>query len=128
MGAKRFEELTCWQLSVELKCALYERFETPTVRADARFYHQIRESARSAPANIAEGFARFQPGDFARFLEIARGSLAETQNHLRDARDLSYITTADYTTLLALSDRAIGATTRLIVYLKTRTKPRSKKG
>ncbi len=90
-GARHFRELTCWQLSNELKLGIYQLAERPQVKRDLKFYEQIRDSAASAPRNIAEGFARRSRADFARFLDIARGSLAESQNHLQDAMDRGYI-------------------------------------
>ncbi len=55
---------------------------------------------------------------FARFLEIARGSLAETHNHLRDGLDLNYLTEAECAPMFKLCDRASGATTNLLRYLR----------
>ena len=76
-GVRHFRELVCWQLSRELKLAVYEFIERPHIRKDFKFCDQLREAARSAPRNIAEGFSRRTHADFARLLDIARGSLAE---------------------------------------------------
>jgi four helix bundle protein len=43
---------------------------------------QIRRSASSIPANIAEGCGRDGEKEFARFLQIAFGSASETDYHL----------------------------------------------
>ena len=85
-GAKHFRELVCWQLAQELKLAIYKLIESPTIKRDLRFCDQIREAARSGPRNIAEGFGRRTHREFAMFLDVARGSLMECQNHLQDAR------------------------------------------
>jgi four helix bundle protein len=43
---------------------------------------QVRRVAAAIPANIAEGYARDGPGEFAQFLRIAQGSLKELETHL----------------------------------------------
>ena len=43
---------------------------------------QIRRSASSVAANIAEGHGRENTGSFIQFLRIAQGSLKELETHL----------------------------------------------
>jgi four helix bundle protein len=43
---------------------------------------QIRRSASSIPANIAEGYGREQTGSYVQFLRIAQGSCKELETHL----------------------------------------------
>ena len=43
---------------------------------------QIRRSAVSIPANLAEGCGRENRGEFIQFLRIAQGSLQELETHL----------------------------------------------
>ncbi len=43
---------------------------------------QIRRDAASLPANIAEGFGRWNSREFSGFLSIANGSLRELETHL----------------------------------------------
>lgn len=125
MGVRHYHELVCWQLSAELRRAVDEITAGKTIATDRNFCQQLRDSARSAPSNIAEGFARFRPGDFARFLEIARASLAETHNHLGNGLGLGYLTVEQHDVLVRLADRASGATTRLLLYLRQKAKKRT---
>jgi four helix bundle protein len=52
---------------------------------------QLRRSALSIPANIAEGYGRFYYQDNVRFCYNARGSLEETLSHLVFAFEAKYI-------------------------------------
>jgi four helix bundle protein len=119
MGARRYRELHCWQLANELKRKVYALIAKPLVASDRDFCDQIRDSVRGGPRAIAEGFGRFRPADFGRYLEYARASLIETQNHIDDALDSAYVSEAEHKQLWDLADRAVGATTSLHGYLRT---------
>ena len=117
MGARNYRELVCWQLARQLKCEVLAFTATGPAKQDRDFCAEIRESARSAPSNISEGFGRETHRDFAHFLSVARASLMETDNHLLDALDSHYLVPSKYEQLAALARRALAATTRLQSYL-----------
>src|SRR5215213_2152883 len=106
----RFEDLDAWKLSSELESLVYVLCGQGTLRADSQLTSQIRRSAGSAPALIAEGWGRFSPADFANFLRMAKGSLNETKNHLRSARRKGLITQQELDAALKMFFRAVGAT------------------
>lgn len=56
-----------------------------------QIYRQLRRSAVSITANIAEGFVRRSYKEKVQFYLIAQSSLAESQNHLLIGHDLGYI-------------------------------------
>jgi four helix bundle protein len=56
----------------------------------------MRRAAASIPANIAEGCGREGDAELARFLRISMGSANELEYHLLLAKDLSYLSTAEY--------------------------------
>jgi four helix bundle protein len=119
-GARHFTELVCWQLADELKLAIYRVSNRPDVRQDFRYCEQIRDAAASAPSNIAEGFGRRTHAEFARFLDIARASLMECQNHLKDGVDRGHLTQIEFAELISLSQRASGAVAGLQRHLRRR--------
>ncbi|MEK7125352.1 MAG: four helix bundle protein [Patescibacteria group bacterium] len=88
---KHFTQLRAWQKNHEVALSVYKI--TRVFPDDERFglTNQIRRSASSVTANIAEGFGRANKGDKNRFYQIARGSSTETQNHLILAKDLGYL-------------------------------------
>jgi len=64
---------------------------------------QMRRACYSVPLNIAEGSAKNGSREYRRFLDTARGSLAEVETMLEMARDLGYIEPALYGRLEALA-------------------------
>ena len=58
--------------------------------------NQIRRAAISVPSNIAEGLSRSAVKEQCHFLDIAFGSLMETDCQLEIARDLNYISNNEY--------------------------------
>jgi four helix bundle protein len=86
---------------------------------DRRFRDQIRDSADSAARNVAEGFGRFNPGEFVRFLSIARASATETKALLRKGLDVGYWSQDEYERLDRLANRGLQAVAALQRYLRS---------
>ncbi len=91
-----FQSLKVWQhaqrLAVECHRAA-KRFpdEDRGIIAD-----QLVRAASSVPLNIAEGSARKGSKEFRRFLDVARGSLAEVQSAIELAKEYGYLKLLDY--------------------------------
>ena len=62
---------------------------------------QIRRSASSVAANIAEGCGRSSDADTRRCLQLALGEACETLNHALEARDLGFLDEQSFTALEA---------------------------
>jgi four helix bundle protein len=122
-AARSFTELDAWQLSNQLKLGVYDLIRLGDASRDLEFRNQIRNAAASAPRNIAEGFGRYVPREFAQYLRVANGSLMETSNHLQDGVDRRYFRPEQITELQLLAKRASAATTRLIKYLQHAAPP-----
>ena len=127
-GWKDFREIVAWQRAVTVKLRVYELLERTRIKRDFRFVDQLRDAARSAPANIAEGFGRFGNKEFARFARIARGSEQEVLNRLIDVRDQRLITDDELKIEEHHVRKALEATAGLIRHLErtaTQSDPRN---
>ena len=60
---------------------------------------QMIRAALSIPANIVEGREKTSEAEFARYLEIAKASASELEQHLITARDLEVISQSDFRSL-----------------------------
>ena len=87
----RFENLEVWQEAMNLCERIYRMTQSFPANEQYGLTSQIRRSAVSISANIAEGAGRSTDSDFARFLDIAFGSLMESVSHLSLAKRLRFI-------------------------------------
>jgi four helix bundle protein len=91
MPVRTLEDLRAWRAAREFKLGIYRLIGSPPLSRDERLSTQLREAAASSVSQISEGFGRFDPLDFARFVKMARASLIECKNHLVDAVDRRHI-------------------------------------
>jgi hypothetical protein len=71
-GVRRFQDLIAWPRCMELSKVIFEITETGPASRDLKFRQQIRNAAQSSGSLVAEGFVRFLPGDFVRYLRMTR--------------------------------------------------------
>ena len=86
-----FTQLRTWQKARELATEIYKISQTFPVSEKYGLTSQIRRSAVSVAANIAEGFSRDGQLDKKRFYGMSMGSLTETLSHAYIAHDLGFI-------------------------------------
>ena len=118
MGFKRFTEIEAWQLSMKLLTELDAVLERSTDAAYRSFCNETRNAIESVPRNIAEGFGRYSRRDFARFVNMAKASLLETQTNLIIARSRKLVTEKEYEHLWEVSEYAVAKTTALLTSLR----------
>lgn len=81
-GIQSYRDLRVWQLAMDVaeKCyRLTRQFPKDELYG---MTSQIRRSAASVAANIAEGHGRNGRSEYMRFLRVAQGSLKELETHL----------------------------------------------
>jgi four helix bundle protein len=88
---KKFEDIQAWQKARVLSKKVYLMSSEGAFGKDFDLRSQIRRSAVSIMANIAEGQGRRTDKDFANFLNMSLGSVAETKSHLYLSLDLQYV-------------------------------------
>ena len=90
-----FENLVVWQHAQDLAVMVYEKTKSFPKEEIYGITNQVRRSAASVSANIAEGFGRKSPKDKLHFFVIAYGSLLETKNFLYLSGRLKFISEDD---------------------------------
>ena len=87
----KFEKLDVWQKAMEYADLVYK--VTQAFPSEERYglTSQLRRSAVSVSSNIAEGASRSSETDYARFIEIAYGSLLESVSELEVARRQGFL-------------------------------------
>lgn len=83
-----FERLEAWTQALAFSKAIYQA--TRSFPDDERFglTSQMRRASVSVASNLAEGSSRSSRQDFARFVEIATGSVFEVVAQIEIARTL----------------------------------------
>lgn len=118
--AKSFEDLWIWQQARILIREIYSDFGegTPGYR-DYGFKDQIQRAGISVMNNIAEGFERSSDADFARLLDIAKGSCGEVRSMYYPAEDLGYVTAKVASQRREKTKRIAGGIVSLISHLRS---------
>jgi four helix bundle protein len=99
--ARTFRDLLIWQKAHQFVLCVYRETEKFPRDEHYELTRQLRRSAVSIAANIAEGFVKRSIPDKLRFLNMAQGSLEESRYYLILASDLGI---ADLTAAESLVD------------------------
>lgn len=103
MSIQSYRDLEVWKKSIQLIKSCYLLTDKFPKTETYGISSQLRRSVVSVAANIAEGHSRSSTKEFIRFIDIAYGSLAETETHLIIACELGYITASDIENILVKS-------------------------
>jgi four helix bundle protein len=113
-GVRKAEDFAAWQLAEAFKSEVFALLKgSPEAMRDRRFRYQLKDSASGPPKHITEGFARFSPLDFCRFLDYAMGSLREAERWIHDGIEFGYFDEAKCRPAFWFAKRCSKATLRL---------------
>jgi four helix bundle protein len=103
-GMFNFEKLDVWQKAIDFADLVYNY--TRHFPTDERFglTNQMRRAAVSISSNIAEGTSRMSQADFARFVEIATGSVFEVVSQCFIGRRQAFLSEESFRTLYSAAD------------------------
>ena len=90
-----YKDLKVWQKSIELVKDIYFLVKKLPKEEIYSLTEQIKRSAISIPANIAEGSGRNTTKEFIQFLYISLGSASELETHLIVAQKVKYLNDID---------------------------------
>lgn len=95
MSINRCEDLIVWQKAMDLTEEIYRLVKFLPREETYALSDQMRRAVISIPSNIAEGQGRNSNKEFANFLSIARGSLAELKTQLQICLRLKYLSESE---------------------------------
>src|SRR3989339_367039 len=99
MPYQGFRDLKVWQKAREFRQEIFKLSKKFPKEELYGLTSQLRRSAYSITANMAEGHRRNHYQENMRFCRISRGSLSETLDHLITAVDNEYITQSEFEVL-----------------------------
>ena len=99
-----YRDLRVWQEAMDLAEATYRLAQTMPASESFGLVAQVRRSAVSVPANIAEGYGRESTGSYIQFLKTARGSLRELETHVLLAQRVGLVARQDADKLLGIAE------------------------
>ncbi len=87
---KSFTDMSVWKESLNLSERIFKLSLSLPKCEEYGLASQIKRSANSITANIAEAFGRSTSKDKNKFYTIAKGSAFETQSHLLYGQKVNY--------------------------------------
>jgi four helix bundle protein len=100
-----FEKLETWHEAIAFADLVYQF--TRNFPAEERFglTNQMRRAAVSISSNVAEGCSRSSRVNYARFVEIATGSVFEVVSQATIGRNQGFLSQSDYQQLYQAAEK-----------------------
>jgi len=83
--ARASQRVLIWQVAAQLRSEIAKLVRNEGIDADHRLRSHLEDAADDVGRNIEKALAADHPGEFARFVRLARAAIHEVQSHLRTA-------------------------------------------
>ncbi len=115
-GIRDYRDLIVWQEAMDIAESVYVLTRAFPREEAFGMTSQLRRSAASIPANVAEGYGRAQRKVFVQFLRIAQGSLKELETHVILGGRVGLLATQD---VADVSERTARLGKRLVQFVRS---------
>jgi four helix bundle protein len=102
---KSYRDLDVWRSGMDFAAECYRLGKLMPKAEEFRITSQLLRAAASVPANVAEGWMRSTRKDYARFVSVARGSLAEAETFLLLSVRAELLPESETASAMAIADR-----------------------
>lgn len=117
---RSYKDLLVWQKSIDLVVLVYALSKKFPAEERYGLSSQIQRAAVSIAANIAEGHGRGTRSDYAHFLDMANGSVAEVETLLTIVKKLSLCEVEQYSTI----EQQLSEIGKMLGVLRVKLRPR----
>ena len=108
------DRLLAWQLADQLRLEVFKLTKRDSLDTDTKLRSQIDDAAASVCRHVAEAFGCDHEREFARFVRLARSSIADVQNGFRTSLMKRYISEKDVAAAREVLVRLYPALTSLL--------------
>lgn len=115
---KSFRDMPVWREAIEIAESVFNLTSKLPRKEDYGLTSQMRRSALSISANIAEAFGRKHTAEKTNFYYYARGSIYEAQNHLEYGHRIQYFSDDSYEDLFVKLNNIAISLNKIILSLQ----------
>lgn len=100
-----FEKLDVWREAIQFANLIYQLTSKFPEQERFGLTNQMRRAAVSVSSNLAEGSSRVSRADFARFVEIATGSLFEVVSQANVSLNQHFLARPEYECIISSPEK-----------------------
>ena len=119
--ARISQRVLVWQVAAQLQAEISKLTSTEGIDSDHRLQSHLEDAAEGIARNIEKALAVEHPGEFARFVRLARAAINDLQSHLRTALMKKRLSAADTREVRELLSRLYPALSSLLATANSRS-------